>query len=459
MANIETKIISFIILSILTIVFSQFFLHKVKHSVKIYFTLLILLIPFSTYRFLAISLLSHEWYRGTSRGFQISIIDLMSLSLFIYYLTKVNILYLLKKLATDRCLILYILFIINAVIVSLQSEYFTLSLFELLTTSRSLLLMFVTIIYVSDKKNIRYLLFAFFLSLATQVFIGIFDRYFFGHHRIEAFLGHANNFSMFCLIIGSYSLILIYKLKNQRWKLLSSLSFILALIGIILSISRMGFLAILFAMVLCVFLYTTKYHFMKRRNVVIVILGFSLFSSILFKSADSISSRLLASDITQEFNTENTEYHGRHVYFTYTKYILSEKPYGVGLNKYSKWLSSSKKYGATPFKKKKHAFHSIYAPAHNLFFLTASETGLQGLLLYLLFWSALFFTILKKNITQINHPTAIICQLTFIPLAIIFINNGSEYILREVKLSYIFHMILAIIFTANIIHKEHLAKS
>jgi hypothetical protein len=172
---------------------------------------------------------------------------------------------------------------------------------------------------------------------------------------------------------------------------------------------------------------------------------------LVYKSWDMLESRYQEASFQEEYLDADKE--GRGVYFRIAHAILEDKPFGIGLNNWSYWVS--KKYGEQvglyyedydnleyqPDKVNLPSFHYA-APAHNLLVLTAGELGIIGVGFFLLLWLRWFqigqtFLRRKARTTVQRFGVGLVFGLCGV-----FLQSVTEWVYRQTAITFAFHIFL-----------------
>ena len=140
---------------------------------------------------LDINFVSREWYRGTTRGFEISFLDILSISLLVA-------MWLRPRKGESRFfwpaslgpLLAYLAYCFASVLFS-DPQLF--GMFELLKVARGILLFVTVANFVRSEKQLRVFLWSFIAAVLYQGFVAVKMRYLGGVHRVYGTLEHPNS--------------------------------------------------------------------------------------------------------------------------------------------------------------------------------------------------------------------------------------------------------------------------
>ena len=247
------------------------------------------------------------------------------------------------------------------------------------------------------NKNHWYL-FNFFEKKFIQRSYGLWD-----HPNFQAgFL----TISIFC----SYYLNVIAKLKKH--KLIISLCTIIQIIALFTTLSR--------AAIGSWFLYTAfwSYHLVKHRKFKKINYYFTTsYCLITLLFTPLVLSRTKPQLIQDHFNAS------RRIYLNKSQKIIKNHPFGIG---YAKYEDEVKAYN-----KKNKITKKDYIPVHNMYLLIASEEGIIGLLLFIIFIVTIInnYLKIKKDLLSWTLFSMLLLILSIGFLDIYFISLRNEKIL------------------------------
>ena len=286
---------------------------------------------------LAVNFGSHYWYRGTTRGFEFSLLDVLALSVLASSL--------LAPRSQERRwfwpagLAPMLVFILWATISVALSEPKIYGLFELSKILRGLVVLLAAAAFVRSWRELAILVVALCCAVCFEVALGIKQRYADGTYRVPGTLDHANSLSMYlCMLAPVFVAATTSNLPALvRHFALVSLGF--TGLGILLTISRAGMpifaLVTLGATLLCMSWRITV------QKIVVAVLVPLIGGALVYRSWDVLKARYGEATLEEEYLDERSE--GRGLYFRFAGAIIEDRPLGVGLNNWSYWIS--KKFG------------------------------------------------------------------------------------------------------------------
>jgi O-antigen ligase len=334
---------------------------------------------------------SHFWYRGTTRGFELSLVDVIAFSIVVSSL-------LAPRPEEPRwfwpaSLGMMLLFFGYACLSVLAAEPKIYGLFELSKMARALLIFLAGALYVRSERELAVLTLALCCVMCVEGAVSIKQRYLDGIHRVTGTIENENSFSMYlCLVAPVLAAAGLSTLPRAlRW--FCGLALVFATLSIFLTISRAGIPAFAL-MVLGVVFLGASWRITLKKVAATGLIAVSV-AGLVYKTWGTLKARYTESTLAEEYLDETIE--GRGYYLRQAKVIVDDRFFGVGLNNWSYWVS--KKYGQQlgkayedyddlTYSPSKEVLPSFYyaAPAHNLAALTVGELGVPGLLLFGIVW-------------------------------------------------------------------------
>jgi hypothetical protein len=399
---------------------------------------------------LDINFLSREWYRGTTRGFEFSFVDILAISLVVSSI-------LIPRAGEKRCywpaslglMLLYFCYCIFSVAIS-EPKIF--GLFELSKMVRGMIAFLAAALFVRSERELRIFILALGCAVALQGLLAIKHRFLLGLERATGSLDHANSLSIYLCMTGPIFVAALNSNLPRYLRVLSVACIMLASVGIVLAVSRAGIPA--FALVMfgaTLFCMSWRISLQKILTAVAVVVGAG---ALLFLSWDSLKSRWDGSSLEKEL--AGNEFENRGQYFVLAKSILREHSLGVGLNNWSWWVSNryGPKTGARyhnyatipPALLEAPEIYDVAAnfapPAHNLGLITAGELGWPGLMLFVLLWMRWFqmgLGFLRKRSTEAIHRMGI---GFFFAVCGVFLQSLTEWVYRQTAVFLTFNLVL-----------------
>jgi hypothetical protein len=399
---------------------------------------------------LDINFLSHFWYRGTTRGFELSLVDGMAFSIVVSSL-------LAPRPGEPRWfwpagLGMMLLFFGYACFSVLLAEPKVYGLFELSKMVRGLLIFLAGALYVRSERELAVLTFALCCVMCLEGAVSIKQRYLEGIYRATGTIENENSFSMYlCLVAPVLAAAGLSTLPRWlRWFCGAALAS--ATLSIFLTISRAGIPA--FALVVLGATFMCMSWRITWKKVAATVFIPAAVAGLVYKSWDTLKARFTEATLAEEYLDESVE--GRGYYLRQAKVIMDDRFFGVGLNNWSYWVS--KKYGQQlgkayedyddlTYAPNKELLPSFYyaAPAHNLGALTVGELGVPGLLLFGLVWLRWFsmgIGFLRRR--AFDAPRQIAVGVFFGTWGV-FLQSVTEWTYRQTHIYMTFHLLLGVL--------------
>ena len=393
-----------------------------------------------------INFLSREWYRGTTRGIEVSYLDLLALVLLFSSLAmraREGIPF--GRPPGYRVLKVYFIWAFLTVLIVSEPKIF--GVFELTKVFRAILVFLAVWTFMRSPDQVRLFVYVLVAIVFYETTVALYDRYVLGVHRISATLPHPNALSMYCLQIFPF-MISVWFARDVSLRLRYFCLFSCVLIAglIILTVSRTGFASL--AVLTFLSLLMNVRNRWTARNIGIVVVVFAIGSAMVFKSWDSLSSRFEGTSIITEYGSQEGD---RGSYFRKGWPALVDSPvFGVGLNNWSYWISNryageagyyAEVYDSTEYSSPSY-FHE--APAHNLYLITAVELGWIGfLLLIVLFgrWLHISGTGMRKSGVGLLDRVRL---GAFLSLIGVLMQSVTEWEFRVTSMYFLAHIIISI---------------
>lgn len=336
----------------------------------------------------AINFVSMEWYRGPDRGFEITLTDLIALSLVAWLvLTRFSR---VKWLPPNSLWLM--LFMALGVVSTLMAPKPLFGAFTLLKMARWYLVYWCVHNCVRAGLDRRWIWLGIVGVAAYVTFLALQQKYLFGLYRIRGPFDHSNTVPMYLNMV--MPMLLIWSLCDPR-------------------MGRAGMLASMggaFGMVFCVLATQSRFG--------LVLAGMCLAGSLCYalwrhrgRRALLVSATVLAGTVVggamamdtviQRFISAPKESEeARDEFNEAARMMLSEKVFGVGLNNFSEVLTNVERYRAHIRVMKNEEQAGV---AHHIYLLTAAEMGRIGLAVYLVIalrflWMALRGSLARRSV-------------------------------------------------------------
>jgi O-antigen ligase len=410
-------------------------------------TAMIPLIVFLTVKTQDINFISMETYRGTAKGFEVSMVDLVALGCLGYLLLRRNS---IKLSLWPRGSSLFALFFLGSALSAVNAASVLLVAFELFKMLRMYLLFWVFSHWLQEPKQLKW-----FLRSVAIVMLYIFyemlnQKYLQGMWQARGPFPHQNSLVMYVNLFNC--LLFAYVLNQKRAGALSSLFWLgLLAVGMLCTVftfSRGGmmFLALGLALVFA-FSYTPKQISLRKTAVLAVALLAG--AAIAWKASDSIKERF---DTAPEESVEV-----RQVLAIAALRMVADKPLGVGLNNWGLKINPPYPYGDHIPRKESNDPEQEEEKGglvETVYLMTAAECGWHTLLIYLaLIWSfcfrayRLFFKTRDPLLKSLSLGLAV-------GMTSIYLQSCFEWVLKQSNNFYQLMLVFALVLALERFHSR-----
>jgi len=343
-----------------------------------------------------INFYSREWYRGTTRGFELCWLD------FLWFFILVDE-WRRPRLARPRQLpfslgSMLVFFSYNAMNVAL-SDPKLFGLFELSKALRAVMVFLAFAYYVKNERDLRRLVWALCLAVIYEWSWTVYARLILGHARSEGTLSHPNALSMYNLIAVPLLLAVALSDADKRLRRACGVAAFLGTTSVLFTVSRAGLLSI-FLLLIAVGMTCGSLRITLAKTVaaaLVLVPGGVLYA----KLAPAFEARFATEGgLEREFGGEANE--GRGSYLVLARMMSADNFLGCGLNNWSYYVSN--RYGPMmglqylpywgtdevppdgPIPANSNIDDPQAPPGHSLYAITLGETGWLGVLLFVWVW-------------------------------------------------------------------------
>lgn len=397
---------------------------------------------------LDVNFLSHYWYRGTTRGLEFSLVDLLAISVCFGSFLK-------PRPGESR---FYwpasfgwmLAFLSYASISVLLSDPKIYGFLELSKMFRGLFFFLAAAFYVRSQRELGILVLALSCAVCFEGAWALKQRLIGGIDRVPGTLDHENSLSMYVCLVAPVFVAAAVSSLPRFIRLGAVVAIGAAALCSVLTISRAGIpifaVVMLGATVFCVSLRITFKKILATALVSLCIAGLSV------KTWDSLKGRYAEASFQDEYLDDQQE--GRGYYLRLAMAISEDRFFGVGLNNWSYWVS--KKYGALvgrPYddygvlqgsKPDDQTVENLVwaAPAHNLAALTVGELGVPGLMLFSLLWLRWFHMGMRFLFRRTPESMHRLGVGIFFSLCGIFLHSLTEWTFRQSHIFLTFNILI-----------------
>jgi O-antigen ligase len=393
---------------------------------------------------------SHYWYRGTTRGLEFSLVDILAWSVLISS-------FLFPGAGGRRWfwpaglgfMLLFFFYACGNVAFSDPKIY---GVFELSKMLRGILFFLATAWFIRGERELAIFVFALGCAVCFEGAIALKQRLFQGIYRVPGTIDDPNSFSMYLCTVAPIFIAAATSTLPKWLRWFSAAAFASAAVSVVLAISRAGIpifaLVTLGATAFCV-----SWRITAKKIAAVALVALCA-GGLIFKQWHLLKIRFSSATLQEEYL--DPSYDGRGYYLRMARVILEDRPVsGVGLNNWSYWVS--KKYGAlvpSPFhyedyddltyapSKELLPSFMYAAPAHNLAALTIGELGAPGLVIFLLLW--LRWLQMGASFLWPRAPDATrrLGVGIFFGIGGTFLQSITEWVFRQTHIFFTFHAML-----------------
>jgi hypothetical protein len=410
-----------------------------------------------------VNFVSRDFYRGTTRGFEFSLVDILSISLLLSGL-------LLPRKGQSRAywpasfgfmLVFFAYACFNVAIADPR----LFGLFELSKMVRGLIIFLAVAFFVRGERELRLFLLGLGLIVSYEGILALKQRYIYGMHRVPGSVDDSNSLSVFFCATAP---IFVAAINSQipKWlKLLGAAAIAFACVGVILTISRMG-VVIIGTVLVAATAATISYRLTARKIIIGVAIALAAVGAGA-KSWKTLQSRFQGTNLAQEYG--NNRNLGRGYYIRVAETIVADQTFGVGLNNWSYWVSQ--KYGprlgyrfvhykgtdlepSAIIPPESNVDEAQAAPAHSLGALTAGELGIPGLILFAIVWMRWFQMAFSFLWPRTMEPLRRIGVGLFFALCGIFLQSLTEWVFRHSPIYYVININLGVLASLYYLKKK-----
>jgi hypothetical protein len=390
----------------------------------------------------SINFISREFYKGTSKGFEITLVDVVVIILFLLIIHRkdINKIYLFPPGT-----ILYFLYFSISCISILNAAEPLYSFFEVQKLARVYIYYWVLYNYIRDEKQLKSIVFDMSLVMAF-IFWEVFKEKYINHgHQCSGPFSHQNAMCMYSEFFGCVIFAAVLNQKSKKGSFLKTLfllvTFGMSAICVLFSLSRGGLVAFGLALGIIFFVsYTTR---LTVKKMTITLLFLIIGSLVMLKAWSTIHKRFTKAPK----NSANT----RVLLAIAAQKMADDKFFGIGLNNFGIKILPPYPYGDHI---EKTASNSDGAVVETTYLLIASETGWVNLGVYLAFLMLFYW---KNLLNSFRYRKS---ELNFLPFAFlggltaVYLQSTLEWVLRQTNNSYQLMIIFAIIGVMSRMHKN-----
>ncbi|HYV28044.1 MAG TPA: O-antigen ligase family protein [Candidatus Eisenbacteria bacterium] len=423
-----------------------------KRLRDVFFTAMIVLAPMT--EDWDVNFVSRDFYRGTTRGFEFSLVDILSISLLASAILAPR-----KEQSRGfwpASFGLMLLFFCYACFNVAMADPKLFGLFELSKMLRGLTIFLAVAFFVRTERELKLFVFALGVIVSYEGLVALQQRYYYGINRVPGTVDDSNSLSVFFCTTAPIFVAAINAKLPKFLKGLGAIAIALSCVGVILTISRAG--VVILGLILLGAALTTMSWRLTPKKIICTILVIAGVAGMLGKSWKTLQSRFNETNLEAEYG--NKKNLGRGYYIRVAVAIAEDQTFGVGLNNWSYWVSQ--KYGpklgyrfvkyrgtdtepSTVIPPGSNVDEAQAAPAHSLGALTAGELGIQGLVLFAFLWMRWFQMALSFLWPRTPEPMRRMGVGILFGLSGLFLQSLTEWVFRHSPIYYTAHILLGVL--------------
>lgn len=397
-----------------------------------------------------VNFFSEAWYRGTTRGIQVSLPEMLALGLIIG--CRLGGRHEERRWFWPASLGLLLLYFFYACVSVIGADPKLFGAFELSKILGSILIFLASAWYVRSKREWTILILALACTVGFEGLWAIKQRFITHVDRVAGTLDHANSLSMYFCLATPPLVAVAYAGWSRALKWICAVSALLATLGLLLTISRAG-IPIFATVVLGTILACASWRLTTSRVIVRSLFALVIAGAVV-ASWPHLMKRYAEASLQEEYFDAHID--GRGIYLRLAKNIASDHFFGVGLNNWSYYVSQT--YGPhlgfrfTDYRylvsiygtADDEVFANSYlaAPAHNLAALTLGELGVPGLLIFLGLWFRWFAMGARFLLDPRDDPRRTMGVGLFFSICGIFGQSLTEWVYRQTPILFTFYILL-----------------
>jgi hypothetical protein len=441
--------------------FGGIFLTSLSYRIRdLFFFLMVTLSAVTEY--IDVNFVSRDWYRGTTCGFEVSLVDVISLSVLISTLFRPHPDQ--KRWFWPASLGLMLIYFLFASFCVAVSDPKIFGLFELSKMIRGIIIFLAAAFYLRTEREMKVFLYALATIVCYEGLSAITQRYYLGIHRVYGSVDDSNSLSMYLATTAPVFVAVITSKCSKYLKVLGTAAIGIAFIGVILTISRAGLLAMLL-MLFATAIATISYRISLKKAFITLLVMIAM-GGALAKAWKTVGERFAHDSLKNEYGAKHVQ--NRGYYIRIATAIAKDSYFGVGLNNWSYWVSN--KYGPRlgwyfipylttdqkPGQKVppgRNIDDPQAAPAHSLPALTAGEMGVGGLVLLGLLWAR--WLLLGATFLWPRNPDPMrrIAVGIFFGMCGTLFQSMTEWVFRQTPIYFTFHILLGVLASLVYIRK------
>jgi len=363
--------------------------------------------------FVDVNFFSYENYRGTARGIELTITDLITLVLLIH-LAMSGALVKVQLLPAAGLHLLFVCVCVSSLYFSNDAPAQVFGWFVVVQYVRFLFVYWVVYSIAQTEKHFEDFISAIIITSLIVGAMALYERYGVGIHRVSGIFEHPNLLGAYAnmLAVILFSLFFDFRTSSNRRQIWLALGCSLATVASLVTVSRAAIaaLALGFGLIVMRALFTRIAWRKAHWLIVVFIVG----SLSVYKVADTYMERF------EDPQTQTWD-GGRGAMNQIAVQMARNSLLGTGINNYS---YTAVDYGGKYLPPASYE-HGL-PPVHSIYFLTLGETGIVGFLIYFGIW--VFYLRLGWSCYR-SHSRSIIdsvCRALFVSQLVLLAHSVYE---------------------------------
>jgi O-antigen ligase len=410
-----------------------------------------------------VNFFSMAWYRGTTRGIQVTLIEMLAFGLLFGCWAG--------RRGRDRGLFwpgslgIMLLYLAYAGLSVVAFEPRIFGVFELANMLASILVFLAAAAYVRSRREWTLLVVALGSAVGFESIWAVRQHFIVHLDRVEGTLDHANSLSMYLCLTAPLLIAVACSGWSRLLRLYCGVCAALAAVGLFLTYSRAG-IPVFAAVATGTILACASWRLSPGRIVAraLIVLGAV---ALVAACWGEMERRYEGATFEEEYFDTSAD--GRGVYLRLSEAIARDHFFGVGLNNWSYQVSRTygprlgypfvdydhlvAVYGTTD--DKKYGNFYLAAPAHNLAALTLGELGVPGLAIFALLWLRWLSMATPFLILPRGDPMRTMGVGILFCICGIFGQSLTEWVYRQTPILFTFYILLGAL--ANLAHARRRA--
>jgi hypothetical protein len=387
-----------------------------------------------------INFVSHETYRGTSRGFEVGLVDLAALVMFFVIIFRKEF---RLKLFPPGAWIFWIYFFFSLLSI-VNSDITVYSWFEIWKMLRMYFYFLVFYNYFIDLERIK-LAIMMLPALVIYIFmIAVYQKYVQHLYQIPGPLPHQNSLCMYMSVLGNifFAVVMNHKMKSLETMLFMAI-FGMSSLLVIFTLSRAGLACYVGGcIVTLIFSYLSGVN--AKKILITAALGLAAFAAAMF-AMKSIIKRIETAPKESRITRYNLAVSAIN--------MANDKALGVGLNNFGLKVNRPYPY-SEHFEKGKYAEDFKEGLVETVYLMVAAETGWFNLFVFIVLIMFYYFQNMFNIFRFYKREIQFIAIGIAGALSSIYIQSTLEWVLKQSCNFYQLMFVFAIVAAMSTVYKK-----